>query len=157
MPKKKKKDALTCSPESVRVVKNKLKALNKKRVLTIFLSTIAAFAAYEALLSFEAAHGCTFSISTLVMYIAVTTLTAAVIFLNHGFSKKDFTPDMLREDVEPAEAAAICARLNSHRAIAKKLMMVLIPLMFALLLDIINLFYGDMLSAFFKFLVPTNQ
>ena len=157
MPKKKKKDALTCSPESVRVVKNKLKALNKKRVLTIFLSTIAAFAAYEALLSLEAARGCTFSISTLVMYIAVTTLTAAVIFLNHGFSKKDFTPDMLREDVEPAEAAAICARLNSHRAIAKKLMMVLIPLMFALLLDIINLFYGDMLSAFFKFLVPTNQ
>ena len=157
MPKKKKKDALTCSPESVRVVKNKLKALNKKRVLTIFLSTIAAFAAYEALLSFEAARGCTFSISTLVMYISVTTLTAAVIFLNHGFSKKDFTPDMLREDVEPTEAAAICARLNSHRAIAKKLMMVLIPLMFALLLDIINLFYGDMLSAFFKFLVPTNQ
>lgn len=157
MPKKKKKDTLTCSPESVRVVKNKLKALNKKRVLTIFLSTIAAFAAYEALLSFEAARGCTFSISTLVMYIAVTTLTAAVIFLNHGFSKKDFTPDMLREDVEPAEAAAICARLNSHRAIAKKLMMVLIPLMFALLLDIINLFYGDMLSAFFKFLVPKNQ
>lgn len=157
MPKKKKKDTLTCSPESVRVVKNKLKALNKRRVLTIFLSTIAAFAAYEALLSFEAARGCTFSISTLVMYIAVTTLTAAVIFLNHGFSKKDFTPDMLREDVEPTEAAAICARLNSHRTIAKKLMMVLIPLMFALLLDIINLFYGDMLSAFFKFLVPTNQ
>ena len=157
MPKKKKKNTLTYSPESVRVVKNKLKAINKKRVLTIFLSTIAVFAVYEALLSFEASRGSIFSITTIVMYIAVTALTAAVIFLNHGFSKKDFTPDMLREDVEPDEAAAICARLNSHRAIAKKLMMVLIPFMFALLLDIINLFYGDMLSAFFKFLVPTNQ
>ena len=154
---KKKKNSLTYSPESVREVKNKLKVINKKRVLTIFLSTIAVFAVYEALLSFEASRGSAFSITTLVMYIAVTALTAAVIFLNHGFSKKDFTPDMLREDVEPDEAAAICARLNSHRAIAKKLMMVLIPFMFALLLDIINLFYGDMLLALFKFLVPTNQ
>lgn len=151
---KKKKNSLTYSPESVREVKKKLKALNKKRLLTIFLSTVAVFAVYEALLSFEAAKRMTFSPSTIVMCVAVTILTAAVIFLNHGFSKKDFTPDMLREDVAPEEAQSICDRLNSHRKIAKKLMMFLIPLMFALLLDVISLFYGDALSSFFEFLIP---
>ena len=33
-------------------------------------------------------------------------------------------------------------------------MMVLVPFMLALLLDLIHLFYGDMLSDFFKFLIP---
>ena len=151
---KKKKNSLTYSPESVREVKKKLKALNKKRLLTIFLSTVAVFAVYEAILSFEAAKRMTFSPSTIVMCVVVTILTAAVIFLNHGFSKKDFTPDMLREDVAPEEAQEICDRLNSHRRLAKKLMMFLIPLMFALLLDVISLFYGDALSSFFEFLIP---
>ena len=151
---KKKKSSLTYSPESVREVKKKLKALNKKRVLTIFLSTVAVFAVYEALLSFEAAKRMTFSPTMTVMCVVVTALTAAVIFLNHGFTKKDFTPDMLRDDVPPEEAKAICDKLNSHRRIAKKLMMVLVPFMLALLLDLIHLFYGDMLSDFFKFLIP---
>lgn len=152
--KKKKKNTLIYSPESVRAVKKKLKALNKWRILTIVLSTVAAFAVYEAWLSFEAARGMEFSIATAVMFAAVTLLTVAVIFLNHGFSKKDFTPDMLREDVPADEAQKICNRLNSHRALAKKLMLVLTPLMLALLLDIVNLFYGDMLADVFRFLVP---
>ena len=153
---KKKKNSLVYSPESVTEVKKKLKALNKRRLLTILLSTIAVFAVYEALLSLEAAKGMSFSIATTVMFVAVTALTIAVIFLNHGFSKKDFTPDMLREDVPADEAEEICRKLNSHRAIAKKLMLVLTPLMLALLLDIIGLFYGDTLSNIFRFLVPAS-
>ena len=97
-----------------------------------------------------------FSVATAVMFTAVTILAAAVILLNHGFTKKDFTPDMLREDVPADEAEKICEKLNSHRKIAKKLMMILIPLMLALLLDIISLFYGDALGSFFRFLVPSK-
>ena len=137
-------------------VRKKLKSLNKRRLLTILLSTIAVFAVYEALLSLEAAKGMSFSIATAVMFAAVTALTMAVIFLNHGFSKKDFTPDMLREDVPADEAEEICRKLNSHRAIAKKLMFVLTPLMLAMLLDIIGLFYGETLSNIFRFLVPAS-
>lgn len=153
---KKKKNSLVYSPESVAEVRKKLQSLNKRRLLTILLSTIAVFAVYEALLSLEAAKGMSFSIATAVMFAAVTALTAAVIFLNHGFSKKDFTPDMLREDVPADEAEEICRKLNSHRAIAKKLMFVLTPLMLALLLDIIGLFYGETLSNIFRFLVPAS-
>ena len=136
---KKKKNSLTYSPEAVREVRKKLKGINKKRVLTLFLSTVAVF-----------------SVATAVMFTAVTILAVAVIFLNHGFTKKDFTPDMLREDVPADEAERICEKLNSHRKIAKKLMMILIPLMLALLLDIISLFYGDALGSFFRFLVPSK-
>lgn len=153
---KKKKNSLVYSPESVTEVRKKLKSLNKRRLLTILLSTIAVFAVYEALLSLEAAKEMSFSIATSVMFVAVTALTAAVIFLNHGFTKKDFTPDMLREDVPADEAQKICDKLNSHRAIAKKLMLVLTPLMLALLLDIIGLFYGETLSSIFSFLVPAS-
>lgn len=156
MPKKKKNSSLTYSPEAVREVKKKLKTINKKRVLTILLSTIAVFAVYEVILAIEVANKAAFSIATAVMFIAVTALAVAVILLNHGFSKKDFTPDMLRDDVPADEAERICAKLNSHRRLAKKLMMFLIPLMLALLLDFISLFYGDALKSFFAFLVPSK-
>lgn len=152
--KKKKNTSPVYSPEAVSEVKKKLKEFNKKRLLTILVSTVAIFAAYEAFLSLEESKGFDFSIATAVMFIVVTLLAIAVILLNHGFSKKDFTPDMLREDIPKDEAEALCEKLNAHRALAKKLMMVLTPFMLALLLDIINLFYGDMLSSVFKFLVP---
>ncbi len=156
MPKKKKNSSLTYSPESVREVKKKLKALNKKRVLTLFLSTLAAFTVYEALLSYEASIGVEFSVTMLIMFSIVTILAGAVILLNHGFSKKDFTPDMLRKDISKEEAVELCAKLNRHRLIAKKLMMVLTPLMLAMLLDIVWLFYGDTLKTILSFLSP-NQ
>ena len=76
--------------------------------------------------------------------------------MNHGFSKKDFTPDMLREDISKEEAIELCAKLNRHRLIAKKLMMLLTPLMLAMLLDIVWLFYGDTLKNILSFLSP-NQ
>lgn len=153
---KKKKNSLTYSPEAVREVRKKLKGINKKRVLTLFLSTVAVFAVYEVFLSIESANRAAFSVATAVMFTSVTILAVAVIFLNHGFTKKDFTPDMLREDVPADEAERICEKLNFHRKIAKKLMMILIPLMLALLLDIISLFYGDALGSFFRFLVPSK-
>lgn len=151
---KKKNTSLIYSPESIREVKKKLKAFNKKRLLVILISTIAVFALYETALSLEEAHSCEFSIATAVMFIGVTVLAAAVILLNHGFSRTDFTPDMLRKDISEKEADELCKKLNHQRELSKKLMMVLIPFMFALLLDVINLFYGDMLSSIFKFLVP---
>lgn len=156
MPKKKKNSSLTYSPESVREVKKKLKALNKKRVLTLFLSTLVAFTVYETLLSYEASIGVEFSVTMLIMFSIVTILAGSIILLNHGFSKKDFTPDMLREDISKEEAVELCAKLNRHRLIAKKLMMVLTPLMLAMLLDIVWLFYGDTLKTILSFLSP-NQ
>lgn len=153
--KKKKSTSLTYSPESVREVKKKLKALNKKRVLTIFLSTVAVFSVYEAILGYEESIGCTFSIATLVMTVFVTVLSATVILLNHGFSKNDFTPDMLRSDIPVDEAKEICKKLNSQRATAKKIMMILLPFMFSLLFDIVVLFYGDTFKNILGFLSPS--
>lgn len=156
MPKKKKKSsALTYSPESVSAVKKQLRAFNWKRLLILVLSTLAAFALLEAVVSIEVQNRLEFSIITLVYYIIVTVLAASVILLNHGFSKKPFTRDMLREDVDDVEAKRILSRLNRHKQWAKRLMLVLVPFMFALLLDIIYLFYGDVFGQIFGFLVPS--
>lgn len=156
MPKKKKKlSALTYSPESVSAVKKQLRAFNWKRLLILVLSTLAAFALLEAVVSIEVQNRLEFSIITLVYYIIVTVLAASVILLNHGFSKKPFTRDMLREDVDDAEAERILSRLNRQKLWAKRLMLVLVPFMFALLLDIIYLFYGDVFGQIFGFLVPS--
>lgn len=156
MPKKKKKSsALTYSPESVSAVKKQLRAFSWKRLLILALSTLAAFALLEAVVSIEMQNRLEFSIITLVYYIIVTVLAASVILLNHGFSKKPFTRDMLREDVDDVEAERILSRLNRQKQWAKRLMLVLVPFMFALLLDIIYLFYGDIFGQIFGFLVPS--
>ena len=91
MPKKKKKfSAPVYSPEAIKAVKKNLREFNWRRALTLALSTIAVFAVFEALLSFEAQRRMTYSPVTVVFYVIVTVLSIAVIFLNHGFSKKTY-------------------------------------------------------------------
>jgi hypothetical protein len=154
--KKKKSRSMVYSPEAIGSVKKSLRQFNWRRALSIALSTLAVFAIFEALLSYEAQKRLTFSPVTAVYYTIVTVLAVTVIILNHGFSKKPFTPDMVREDITREEAEAICRKLNRHKAIAKKLMFILVPFIFALLLDVIYLFYGDTLYKIIGLFVPTQ-
>lgn len=124
-----------------------------KRALTLLLSTLAAFALYEAVLVIEERAGLSFSIITPVYYIAVTLLFCAIFFLNRGFSKAPVTAEALIEDgVAPEDADALCEKLNRQKNVAKALMMILVPLIFAVLLDVIYLFYGDIFAGAFKFI-----
>jgi hypothetical protein len=154
--KKKSISPIYYSPESIGEVKKQLRTFNWYRVLLLVLSTIAAFTVFEAILGLEEQRGFSFSIITPVYYVIVTILAIAVVLLNHGLSKKPFTPDMLREDVPPDEASMICAKLNRQKAWAKKLMMLLVPFMLALLLDIVYLFYGDLFSNLVELLSPNS-
>jgi hypothetical protein len=83
-----------------------------------------------------------------VYYVIVTALLLAILYLNKGFSKGDMTPDMFNDSVPPEEAARICANVNRQKKLAKKLILVLFPFLFAVLLDVIYLFYGDMFTGF---------
>ncbi len=134
------------SLESTKEVKAAVKKFNVKRALLIILSTIAAFAVLEAVVSLEAAHGMSFSIITIVYYVIVTGLLLAIIFLNRGFSKSELTPEMLDEGTPPEDAKRICELVNRQKKIAKRLMLVLIPFVFAIFFDLIYLFYGDFLA-----------
>lgn len=156
MPKKKKdrkKSGLVYDPDAKKRLKQQLRAFNWRRFGLLILSTLAAFAVLEAGITLEAKAKMSFSVVTIIYYVIVTALAAAVVILNHGFSKKPFTRDMIREDVPEDEAERILDKLNRRKGITKKLMPVLIPFIFAILLDFMYLFYGDILKKIFGFLV----
>ncbi|MBQ8510158.1 MAG: hypothetical protein IJ493_09665 [Clostridia bacterium] len=135
-------------------VKRAMKRFNWQRALGLMLATIAAFAVLEAFISLEASKGMTYSIVTIVYYVIVTVLLIAIVLLNGGFSKEQLTPDMISESVDREEAARICERANQRKQYAKKLMLVLVPFLFAVFFDIVYLFYGDVLKQIFSFLAP---
>ena len=131
-------------------VKKRLKGFNWSRLLILILSTLILFTIYEALLTLEEQNQLGYSITRTVFFIAATLLTCAVIFLNHGTTRQEITPEMLSTDLTPEEAARVCERLNRHKSLARRLMYPLIPLLFTLLLDIFYLFWGDTLRQIFS-------
>lgn len=131
-------------------VKRKLKSFNWSRLLILFVSTIALFSIYEALLSLEEQSRLGYSITMPVFFIAATALVCAVVFLNHGTSRREITPEMLDSDLPPEESARVCEGLNRHKKWARRLMYPLVPLLLTLLLDIFYLFWEDTLQRIFS-------
>ena len=90
MPKKKKdrkKSGLVYDPDAKKRLKQQLRAFNWRRFGLLILSTLAAFAVLEAGITLEAKAKMSFSVVTIIYYVIVTALAAAVVILNHGFSK----------------------------------------------------------------------
>ncbi len=144
---KKKKRAKRTAPVGVTpggAVKAQLKKFNWRRALVILLSTIAAFAIYEALITTEFLTIGGIPLIMPVYFIIATVLIFAVLLLNHGISQKEVTPDMFKEEYKDM-AEELSQKINRHKAIARKLMLILLPFLFAIFFDIIYLFYGDIL------------
>ena len=127
-------------------VKAKLKRFNWKKALLIVLSTIVAFAVYEMLIAFPPLRIEGIPVIMPIYFAIVTVLIVAIIFLNHGFSPKPVTPDMLEGLGTPEELEAACLKLNRQKRTAKLLMLVLIPFLLSIFFDIMYLFYGDLLG-----------
>lgn len=156
MAKKKKKSKKMTSPAALTPageVKAKLKGFNFKRAILLALATIATFAAYEALIAVPTLRIGEIPVIMPIYFIIVTVLTVAIIFLNHGFSSKPVTPDMLSALGTEEELKAACERLNQQKLIAKRLMLVLIPFLLSVFFDIIYLFYGDVFKTILSTLV----
>ncbi len=134
-------------------VKAKLKAFNYKRAVFLILATIAAFTVYEALISVPALRIGGIPVIMPIYFIIVTVLIVAIIFLNHGFSTKPVTPNMLEGLGTHEELEAACVKLNYQKLIAKRLMFVLIPFVFSVFFDIMYLFYGDVFKSIISFLI----
>ncbi len=126
------------------------KKFNLQRALYLFISTLAAFALLEGVIAAEERAGLAFSIITPIYYIICTVLFLVVVFLNRGFSKRELTPDMLDEGTPHEDAVKICEKVNHQKKLSKKVMLMLVPFVLAVLLDIIYLFYGDMLVGIFS-------
>lgn len=141
--KNKKKHNSAAASESP--LKSQLKHFNWKRLLLIILTTALAFGIYEALIALNFLPIGGIPIIMPVYFVIVTVLLCAVLILNSGISTKEVTPEMLRasENEDAAHLEEICAKLNARKKIAKRLMFVLLPFLFAILFDVIYLFYGD--------------
>ena len=148
--KKKKKKYATASEvnKPMGAVKAQLKPFSVKRLLFIIITTLAAFSLYEAMIAMPYLRIRGIPVIMPIYFGIVTVLLCAIVILNCGFSTKPVTPDMLRdsEGDDEAHLYEICERLNKRKAIAKGLMLALLPFLFSIFFDIIYLFYGD----FFK-------
>lgn len=158
MAKQKKKHKKTSPAELTPAgeVKAKPRRFNYARALLILVSTLAAFVLYEALIIVQFLPIGGIPIIMPVYYIVSGVLTVAVIFLNHGFSVKPVTPDMLEGLGDETELAAACERINRQKETAKRLMLVLLPFLLSIFLDIIYLFYGDMFMSLLSSLTGGN-
>ncbi len=145
---KKNKKKHNVAAASASPLKSQLKRFNWKRLLLIILLTVLVFGVYEALISANFLPIGGIPIIMPVYFIITTVLLCAVLILNSGISTKEVTPEMLRmsEDDDSAHLEEICAKLNARKKIAKKLMLVILPFLFAILFDVIYLFYGDLLT-----------
>ena len=145
---KKKKRAKKTAPVGITpggAVKAQPKKFNWRRALIIIFSTALAFAVYEALIAAKFLPVGGIPIIMPVYYIIATALTFAVLLLNHGISQKEVTPDMFKAEYKEF-AEELSNKINRHKVIARKLMLVLLPFLFAIFFDIIYLFYGDILK-----------
>ncbi len=145
---KKKKRAKKTAPVGTTpggAVKARLKEFNWRRMVVILLSTIAAFAIYEMLIAAEFLCIGGIPIIMPVYFTIATVLIFAVLLLNHGISQKEVTPDMFKAEYKDM-AEELSQKINRHKAIARKLMLILLPFLFAIFFDIIYLFYGDILK-----------
>ncbi len=151
--KKKKTEEYDRGAEARKAVKESLKKFNWKRLIVLVLSTAAALAAFEIIQQLElqnyiSSQTGVFSFDFIpvvyyVYYALVLVLTLAVVILNRGLSRKELTPDMFEPDTAPDEVAEICEKVNKQKRLAKKLMMVLLPFLFAVLLDFLVVFFGN--------------
>ena len=151
---KKKNETSSVSITPAGEVKAQLKRFKWKRAALIAFSTLAAFVLYETLIAIPSLRIAGIPVIMPIYIAIIAVLASAVVVLNSGFSTKPITVDMLRSDGRESEEELeeICKKLNSRKAIAKTLMMVLIPFLFAVFFDMIYLFYGDFFKGAVDFL-----
>lgn len=161
MAKYKKKKRKTASAEltPTGAVKAQIKKFNWRRLLFIVLTTALAFGVYEALIMLNFLPIGGIPIIMPVYFVIVTALVCAILILNSGVSTKPVTVDMLRdgEDDDIEHLQEICDKLNRRKAIAKRLMLVLLPFLLAIFFDILYLFYGDFFAGAISLLVPNGE
>ena len=80
--------------------------------------------------------------AVVVTYVIATTILAAVfIIMNRGVSNDIPTKEQLRDDMSDEEKEKFITDLIESKRKAKKILLVLIPLIFTLLFDMVYLFF----------------
>ncbi len=78
-----------------------------------------------------------------VYYAALLILLVAFLILNRGLSRAPFTPEQLPDDWSDEKKTAFAARDVRNKAIARRLLIFLLPLLFNFVIESAYLFYLD--------------
>lgn len=140
---KKQKRSFIPESEAKTQLKKSLKAFNYKLALKLLISFVIVFSVYQLCIQIAAKTGILLIQDiTLALYTGATTvLAAAFIIMNRGVSNDIPTPEQLPRDWTDRRKKEFIENYAASKKKAKKLLIVLIPLLFTLLIDVVYLFY----------------
>lgn len=144
MAKKKHRKRRSFIPESEakNAVKKSFAEFNWKLFGKLILSFVIIFGLYQLGLKFGEIYNPVIITVVVVTYvIATTVLASAFIIMNRGVSNDIPTKEQLNDDMSDEEKEKFIADLIESRKKAKKILLVLIPLIFTLLFDMLYLFF----------------
>lgn len=144
MGKKKHRKRRSFIPESE--AKNELKKsfseFNWKLLGKLILSFVIIFSLYQLGLKLGEIYNPIIITVVVVSYVIATTiLAAAFIIMNKGISNDIPTKEQLSDNMSNEEKEMFISDLIESKRKAKKILLVLIPLIFTLLFDMIYLFF----------------
>jgi hypothetical protein len=118
-------------------LKEELKKVNWKLMLQLLISCAVVIAVYQTALYFNFAP-------IMWIYYGLLILSAfAFLYFNKGISKNVVTRDELPEEWSESEKDNVLEKRAKHKNIAKKLLLLIIPLLLTFAFDVIYLFYLD--------------
>ena len=144
MAKKKHRKRRSFVPESEakNAVKKSFSEFNWKLFGKLVLSFVIIFSLYQLGLKLGEIYNPTIITVVVVTYVIATTILAAVfIIMNRGVSNDIPTKEQLNDNMSDEEKEKFIADLTESKRKAKKILLILIPLIFTLLFDMVYLFF----------------
>ncbi len=140
--KNKKKRSFVPESEAKSALKKTFSDFNWKLFGKLVLSFVIIFSLYHFGLKLGEIYTPVIITVVVVTYvIATSVLAAAFIIMNRGVSNDIPTKEQLRDDMTDEEKEKFIESLIASRKRAKKLLLVLIPLIFTLLFDMLYLLF----------------
>lgn len=141
--KKRKKRSFVPESEAKEAVKKSFREFNWKLLGKLVLIFAAVFGIYQLFLKLAEIYGNRLLADvTVVVYIALTTILLVVfIIINKGVSNDIPTKEQLRDDWTDKQKQEYIDSLIESKKKARPLMLLIIPLVFTLLIDMIYLLF----------------
>lgn len=116
-------------------LKDELKKFNWKLLLQLLISSIIVISVYQTALYFQ------FAPIMWIYYVLLIVSALAFIYFNKGINKKAIQREQLPLEWSENEKDNYLTKYEKHRKIARKLLLLIIPLLFTFAFDVIYLFY----------------
>lgn len=135
--KKKKKYSYRKQDSPTTQLKKEIKKINWKLVLQLVISCIVILTIYQTAMYFQ------FSAIMWIYYALLIISAIAFLYFNKGLNRKTIGRDYLPAEWSDNEKDNYIEKIKKHKEIAKKLLLLIIPLLLTFAFEVIYLFYLD--------------